>query len=321
MSCPAEITRRDFFAAIGMAGAAWMAGCATKTESSGAAIDTHTHFYDPSRPQGVPWPAPNDPLLFRTVLPPEYRALAEPLGIGGTIVVEASARPEDNDWVLELAERHPCITAFIGHLKPGLPGFAAELKRLARNRFFRGIRTTLWNAPVRSDDPELLRDLALLADRGLTLDVLGGPDDLPVVAKWSSRIPDLSVVIDHCANVPIDGGLPPAAWREGIQICGEEENIVMKISGLVEGTGQSNGLAPADPEFYRPVLDAVWSAFGEDRVIYGSNWPVCERYAPLTVVHQIVMRHVQARAPTASAKLFRENASRVYRFVERRQRV
>jgi predicted TIM-barrel fold metal-dependent hydrolase len=121
--------------------------------------------------------------------------------------------------------------------------------------------------------------------------------------------------------VPVDGKTPPAAWRQGIQICSQHENIVMKISGLVEGAGREYASAPADPEFYRPVLDALWSAFGEDRVVYASNWPVCERYASLEVVHHIAARYVEGRGPGASAKLFRENASRVYRFVERRQRV
>src|SRR5205085_9380769 len=103
-------------------------------------IDTHTHFYDPARPQGVPWPAKDDPFLYRTVLPPEYEGLARPLGVTGTVVVEASPWVEDNQWVLDLAARDPFLVGVVGNLGPGEDDFAAHLTRFAKNRLFRGIR-------------------------------------------------------------------------------------------------------------------------------------------------------------------------------------
>jgi predicted TIM-barrel fold metal-dependent hydrolase len=306
-------SRRAFLKAIATAGTGVAAGCATRPgAASPLATDTHTHFYDPSRPGGVPWPSPSDPLLFRTVLPVEYRALAEPLGIGAAIVVEASPRLEDNDWLLALGARHRAIAGVIGHLKPGLAGFQENLARLAGNRLFRGIRINLWNTRASLDDSRFLRDLGLLADRDLTLDVLGGPDDLLPVAWLSDRVRGLRVVVNHCANVRVDGGDPPTPWLEGIRECGSRPDITMKVSGLVEGTGMTQGQAPADTEFYRPVLDAVWSAFGEERVVFGSNWPVCERYAPLSRVHAIVAEYVGGISRTAERRFFHENAARVY---------
>ena len=86
-------------------------------------IDTHTHFYDPSRPEGVPWPGPDNELLYRTVLPADYRQFAEPEGVTGTVVVEASGWLEDNQWILDLAEEDPFIVGLVGHIDPARPEF------------------------------------------------------------------------------------------------------------------------------------------------------------------------------------------------------
>ena len=90
-------------------------------------IDTHTHFYDPTRKEGVPWPGKADKVLYRTVLPAEYKKLAAPHGVTGTVVVEASPRVEDNQWLLDLAEDEPLIVGIVGHLSPGQRDFAANL--------------------------------------------------------------------------------------------------------------------------------------------------------------------------------------------------
>jgi L-fuconolactonase len=106
-----------------------------------AVIDTHTHFYDPTRADGVPWPtAEEDRLLYRTVLPDDFMAVAGPCGVTGTVIVEASPRYEDNAWVLEQAERHHCIVGLCGSVQPNRPEFAAEIRNLAANPLFRGIR-------------------------------------------------------------------------------------------------------------------------------------------------------------------------------------
>jgi L-fuconolactonase len=310
----ALVTRREFLAGATVLSAAALAGCATRSPNRSATfIDTHTHFYDPSRPEGVPWPPPDDPLLHRTVLPAEFRRLAEPLGIGGTVVVEASPWVEDNQWVLDLAANEPFLMGLVGHLKPGHPGFADHLERFARNRRFRGIRTGLWGVKFDPAQDAMLQDLARLADRDLALDVLIGPDQLPAVAQLAEQLPTLRLVIDHCANVRIDGKTPPANWQDGLRRCSDHRNIFMKVSGLVEGTGRTDGSAPDDPEFYRPVLDAVWEAFGEDRVVFGSNWPVSARFASLATVQAIVAGYFGGHGVRVTEKFFRHNAVGVYR--------
>src|SRR3990172_1342684 len=85
---------------------------------AGPIIDCHTHFYDPTRPEGVPWPSKDDKLLYRRVLPEDYKRVARPLGVTGTVVVEASPWVEDNEWVLDLAAKDPFLVGLVGHLDP-----------------------------------------------------------------------------------------------------------------------------------------------------------------------------------------------------------
>ena len=276
-------------------------------------IDCHTHFYDPSRPQGVPWPRPSDAVLYRPVYPRDYRAVSRPLGVTGTVVVEASAWLDDNDWVLNLAAEDPLIVGFVGRLTPGDPSFAGVLSRLSRNPLFRGIRVS--GAEIDGlTDTARLRDLAALADHDLSLDVNGGVTSLATVAAVARAVPGLRIIVDHVANVAIDGKAPPADWVTGMALVSGRANVFCKVSGLVEGTGRRDGKAPADVDFYRHVLDAVWERFGEERLLYGSNWPVSEVFAPFQTVHAIVTQYFNGRGERAARRYFSENARTVYKW-------
>ena len=93
----------------------------------GMIIDTHVHFYDTDRPEGVPWPDPTDTVIYRPSLPDRYKALAEPAGVTGVIVVEASTWLEDNRWILDLAEDEPLVKGFVGNLDPEDAAFERNL--------------------------------------------------------------------------------------------------------------------------------------------------------------------------------------------------
>jgi L-fuconolactonase len=200
----------------------------------------------------------------------------------------------------------------VGHLKPGQPGFVNDLAHYAAHPRFRGIRTGGWDVQLAPERPEFLRDLERLAERSLALDVLVGPDQLSAVAELAHRLPNLRMVIDHCANVRVDGKEPPRAWRTGLKAVAAHPNVFMKVSGLVEGTGRTDGNAPADTAFYAPVLDAVWGSFGEHRVIYGSNWPVSARFASYATALGIVRDYFATQGTRAAQAYFRRNAKTVY---------
>jgi predicted TIM-barrel fold metal-dependent hydrolase len=282
-------------------------------------IDTHTHFYDPGRPQGVPWPPKDNAALYRTVLPPHYRALPQGAPVAGTVVVEASPWVEDNQWILDLAAREPFIVGFVGNLPAGTPAFAGLLERFAANPLFRGIRLPSARLAAGLADRALVADLARLAERRLTLDLLGPPATLPDVARLARALPRLQIVVDHVGSVKIDGGPPPAEWLRGLDALARHGSIACKVSGLVEGSGRTGGAAPRDGAFYRPVLDALWERLGRDRLVYASNWPVSEQYADLATVERLVLDYVAGRGPAAAAAVFSGNAKRVYRWIDRKR--
>jgi L-fuconolactonase len=278
-------------------------------------IDCHTHFYDPSRPQGVPWP-PKDSPLYRTVLPEHLRSLPKPRPLAGTVIVEASPWVEDNQWLLDLASDDPFIVGIVGNLRLGDDEFARNLKRFAANRLFRGIRASQ-QAVEQQLAAGRLDDFKQLAEHDLALDVNGGPEMPLMVAKLAAELPQLRIIVNHIANVRIDGDGPPQNWMEAIQAAAKQKNVFCKVSALVEGAARGGRKAPTDVDFYRPYLDVVWRAFGDDRLIYGSNWPVSDRAADYATVQQIALDYVSDRGAEAAKKFFALNAQQGYQWVDR----
>jgi L-fuconolactonase len=331
----APISRREFLlASIGMAtlGASVLSACGKPVkvseierqdetrdskinikEGQSMIIDTHTHFYDPTRPKGVPWPDPNDKVLYKRVLPVDYKALAIPQGVSGTVVVEASEWVEDNQWILDLAAKEPFIVGFVGNLDPGSKDFGSNLDRFSANPLFRGIRPRGANNS-NLGKTDFLTNIEKLANKDLEIDLLIGPEGLPDVAFMASKIPELRIVINHIAGVRIDGKSPDPVWTEGMQKAAEHPNVYCKVSGLVE-SAQENP-APDDVGYYTPTLDVLWEAFGEDRLVYGSNWPVSERFADYATVQRIVMEYFKTKGQEATDKYFWKNAKAAYKWLK-----
>jgi predicted TIM-barrel fold metal-dependent hydrolase len=169
------------------------------------------------------------------------------------------------------------------------------------------LRTGLGNAAF-------LADLKRLADADLELDVNGGPTLLPEVVRLAKELPTLRIVINHLANPRIDGKNVSPTWRTDLGAAAHFPRVFLKVSALVEGTGKNDGTAPRDVEYYRPWLDITWNAFGPDRLIYGSNWPVSARFAPLATVQGIVHDYFSAKGRPALEKFFAQNAQAAYRW-------
>jgi L-fuconolactonase len=280
-------------------------------------IDTHIHLFDTTRPQGVPWPDKNDAVLYKPALPARYRRVTEGLGIAGAIEIECSPWLEDNQWVLDLARDEPFIVGLVGHLTPGDPDYGKHLERFAKNPLFRGIRIVQDQLRKGLDIPRFVDDLKLLAKKDLELDVNGDPKLLAAVLRLADRIPDLRIVINHEANVTIDGKEAEPSWRAGISAAARHRNVYCKVSALAEGTRKRDGGAPRDLQFYKPVLDVLWEAFGEDRLLYGSNWPVSRHYANYATLFRIVDEFFRAKGPKAVEKFFWGNSQTAYKWTKR----
>ena len=268
-------------------------------------IDTHAHFYDPSRPQGVPWPPKDDKVLYRTVLPDEYIRITKPLGITGVIEVEASPWLEDNQWVLNLADKYPIIVATVGHLNPGQPDFRKNLARFHKDRRFRGIRL----GESQTGDAALTPDLKELAAAGLELDVLGGPPMLAQVVRLTDRVPDLRIVIDHLPFDPPAQAAERAAYEAALRELGKRPRVYAKVSNVVR---KQRNHVPEDVNFYRPSLDQLWDIFGPDRLVYGSNWPVSNLIASYPIVFKIVRDYFAGKGREATEKYFWKNSKAAY---------
>jgi len=282
-------------------------------------IDCHIHLFDPTRPQGVPWPGRNNAVLYKPALPARYRALATPLGIRGAIEVECSTWLEDNQWVLDVAEQDAIMVGTIGNLLPGAPEFRAQLDRFRRNPLFRGIRHgNLWgrNLGAELGRPEFVADLRALADAGLALDTANPNAALiAAVVRLTDQVPGLRVIVDHLPqmNPPAD----PAALRAhqaNLRELGQRPQVYVKVSEVLR---RVDGRVPDDPAFYRDRLEEIWGVFGEDRVLFGSDWPNSDQWAGLPKVLDVVRAFFTAKGRAAAEKYFWRNSVAAYRWEKR----
>ncbi|HXA49700.1 MAG TPA: amidohydrolase family protein [Candidatus Acidoferrum sp.] len=282
-------------------------------------IDCHIHLFDPTRPQGVPWP-PAGSEICKPTLPDRFRRMAAPLGVHGAIEIECSPWLEDNQWVLDVAEKDRIIVGTVGNLEPGTPDFARQLERFHRNPLFRGIRYgNLWGRSLAEDlaKPEFVAGLKLVADAGLVLDT-ANPDPalIATVVRVTDGVPALRVVIDHLpqCNPPSEGAARKQYDRDLRELAARPQ-VYVKISQVLR---RVDGRVPRDLAFYRPRLDELWDLFGEDRLLYGSDWPNSDPFAPYDVVLALVREYFAGKGSAAAAKYFAANSQAAYRWAERK---
>ncbi len=264
-------------------------------------IDVATHFYDTARPQGVPWPPPNMTVLYKPSFPSRYLEAVKPYRVDGVVAIEASPWLEDNLWLLTLGDREPLIRAVVGNVAPGHPDFRAALERFAKHPLFRGIRI---GGPALAGilaDKQKSADVAWLAERGLSLDVLASaPPHFEQLAALVKQVPALRVIVGH---MPVDNS-------SGMALLAGAPNVFAKVSGVVR---KVNGAVPQDPAFYKRGLDELWTVFGAERLVFASNWPTCDLIALYPVVFEVVAGYLAGRPAAEVDGFFWRNAVRAYR--------
>ena len=297
--------RRAFLAAAGAAASACLA---TAQAHPIPIIDTHFHLYDPTRPQGAPFPrTPNAPPF----LPKHFRESAIPLGIVGGIKVEASPWVEDNLWVLMIIENEPMITGMIGNLDPVKPEFREYLDRYRKNKLFLGIRYgNVWedqNIVAAVDKPEFIANMKAFAQTGLTLEVANPRLDLiEATVRLTDKVPELRVVLGHLQAL----ALPTEAavlkrYSDNLKEL-RKRNVYVKVSGLHRSRANAQG--PLNAAEYKPVMDFIWDIFGEDWLVYaGRNKAVLE----------ILQAYFMAKGQPAAEKFFWENSIPAFRWIKR----
>lgn len=299
-----DTSRRAFLAAAGAAATATMAGA----EAPIPIIDTHFHLYDPTRPQGAPYPfTPNAPPF----LPHNYRETATPLGIVGGIKVEASPWVEDNLWVLMMIESEPMIVGMIGNLDPVKPEFQEYLDRYRRNKLFLGIRYgNVWKGHdlvTAVDKPDFIANMKAFAQTGLTLEVANPRLDLiDATVRLTDKVPELRVVLGHLQALALPTA--PAVLKTYSENLKElrKRNAYVKVSGLAGSRAASR--TPFDPAVYKPTMDLIWDIFGEDFIVYaGRNKTALE----------ILQSYFMAKGRPAAEKFFWKNSIPAFKWIKR----
>lgn len=289
--------------------ALFSSGCGSR--SSIPIVDTHIHLYDTSRPEGVPWPPESDTVLYRPVLPPDFAKECEENDITATVIVEASGLLADNQWILDLVKHEPDrYIGLVGSLEIGTPDFASNLKQLSEDPRFVGIR--MRDRPRGSDyfNDAVWRDLKLISDMDQTLDVLMANFTVKDVDQIAQRIPNLKILMNHVAGTTIDGKPVDPVWAKDLEQVARNPNVFCKVSGLFQQSRQQP--SPTDLAFYKPVLDELWERFGEDRLIYGSNWPVTMRGGSYASYKAVVMEFLEPKGNQAMRKVLAGNAYSFY---------
>lgn len=281
-------------------------------------VETHIHFWQVTRPGGVPWPTPAEGPIYRDVLPPEYSAIAAANGVVKAGIVEASGIVEDNQWILDLVKGDGFYSFFVGNLEIGAPTFASDLARFSRDRRWVGIRGYLTGpAEGITLSTAQLASLRDLARRGMTLDIIsrGTKNPKDQVQALCTAVPDLRIIIDHLGGAtgpaPVD-----ATWELEIRrladVC---PNLYMKFSSFYDmyAPGDVVFPSPTDLNSYRAHFDVLMSAFGADRLIWGSNWPVITLHGSFEDQIAIAEEYLAPFGTAVRDKVMFKNALAFYR--------
>ena len=237
-------------------------------------IDAHQHYWHPARGD-YGWMAPEDPVLARPYGPADLAPALAEAGVERTVLVQAAPTVAETEYLLGIADAAPSVAGVVGWVDFERPEDRAALERLAAHPKLAGVRPMIQDIP---DDDWMLRPgvawgFDATAAQGLAFDALGFPRHLSRFDRLLDRHPDLRVVVDHGMKPSIAAGGGFEDWAEGMARLADR-GAFCKLSGLV--TEAAEGWSA---EALRPYAEHILDAFGPDRVMWGSDWPVCLRRA------------------------------------------
>ena len=271
-------------------------------------IDSHQHFWRYT-PAEYPWMKPGW-LIRRDFLPPDLAREMAKVGVEGCVAVQAQQTMAEARWLLSLADAHPFIRGVVGWVDLQNERVEEQLAELARHARFVGVRHVVQDEP---DDnfmlrPAFQRGIGRLRQFNLAYDLLVFPKQLPASIQLAANFPEQRFVLDHIAKPPIAAGtLSP--WREQLRELAKAPNVWCKVSGMVTEAKWDGWRA----EDFRPYLDVVFAAFGVERLMFGTDWPVCTLAGSYAQVHRLVDDYTRSLTAEARAKFFGGSAAEFYR--------
>lgn len=271
-------------------------------------IDSHHHLWRYSE-QEYDWIDDNMSVLKADFVVKELEAQLASAKIDGSIVVQARQSLEETYWLCELAQQTDTIKGIVGWVDLRSATLDADLAELKQFSKLKGFRHVLQGEtdPDFMTSPDFINGLKLLEKYGYSYDLLIFSHQLPKAIEMLSHVPNLKVVIDHIAKPEIKSGEHFEQWQQGMSALAKNPNIYCKVSGMVTEADWQNW----QTSDFTPYLNSVYQQFGEDRLMFGSDWPVCLVAATYKQVKSIIDEFT-ADKNIAKDKVFGSNAIRFY---------
>jgi L-fuconolactonase len=271
-------------------------------------LDSHQHFwrYDPARDG---WITDAMALLRRDFLLEEFERELDANGVERSIVVQVDQSEEETLFLLDLAKQNERIAGVVGWVDLRAPSIEDRLQFFSQYEKLRGFRHIAQSEPDDQFlvDRDFMRGISLLHGFDFVYEILIYPKQLPAAIELVSRFPEQAFIVDHMAKPLIkDACLEP--WASYMRTIAQNANVFCKVSGLVTEADWLRW----KPEDIRPYLDVVFEAFGPERLMFGSDWPVCLLTASYRQVKEIVESYVDAHAAKYQENIFGRNAMQFY---------
>jgi len=275
-------------------------------------LDPHQHLWDLGRFR-LPWLEGGGPLT-RNFLMGDYLQAAEGLNVVKTIYMEVDVDPSQHvaeaEYVIALCQAadNPMVGAVIGG-RPVSDDFPAYVERFRESPYIKGVRQVLHGDAERGYclQPAFVRGVRLLGDAGLCFDLCLRADELEDAAKLIDLCPETRFVLDHCGNAPVQTK-DRSRWERDITAVAQRGNVVCKISGIVASAKPGEWTA----DDLAPIILHCAEAFGRDRVMFASDWPVCTMTATYRQWVEALQTIVQDWSEADQRRLFHDNAARFY---------
>lgn len=276
---------------------------------SNVKIDSHQHFWN-YHPSTHEWIGPSMEVIKKDFLPADLYPLLQQNDMDGCVAIQAQQSETETLFLLDLAKQHPFIKGVVGWLDLCAEDIGEKLQAYAKNPLLKGLRHVVQDEP---DDyfmlrPEFQRGLSLLEKYGLTYDILIYPKHLSPALELVKLFPDQSFVLDHIAKPNINGKIDPN-WEHYLGELGKRKNVYCKASGMVTEAAWGKW-SKSD---FIPYLDVVFDSFGAERIMFGSDWPVCLLSAEYKQVKDILTQYLTKYPKEIQEQVMGLNAEKFYR--------
>jgi L-fuconolactonase len=274
-------------------------------------VDAHHHMWD-LNVRDQPW-ITGQPMaaIRRSFSVDDLRPVAQKAGVTATVLVQTVTEAAETPEMLAVAAADPLVAGVVGWTDLTSPGISEELARLVAGpggRHLVGIRHQVQGEPDPDwlRRPDVIRGLRAVAAAGLCYDLVVLPHQIAAATYAATEVPDLTMILDHAGKPPIDGG-DLAPWRSAIRAFAARPNTACKLSGLV--TEAPSG---APPGAFSPVADVVFESFGAQRVMFGSDWPVCLLARDYAGVVELAQLLAASLSDAERSAVFNSTAVRLY---------